>query len=140
MSLSNVRPYFRGKLEGLGFEEWRGSIESPENVPETMLEKVFHIGGSTINVVGPSHQTHQFSLACPVTLFVKGFGDEAGALDASDAIILDVLCEVLSAADRSTENYLLINLDGIDREILNDDNNNALRIVFNFTAQTIQEF
>lgn len=140
MSLINVRPFFREKLEGLGFQEWRDSVEFPENIPETMLDKVFHIGGSNINITGPAEQIQRFNLRCPVTLFVKGFNDEAGALDASDAIILDVLSEVLAAENRSSSEFLFVNIDGIDREILNDNNDNAIRLIFNFSAETLQEF
>jgi len=140
MSIADVRPFFRAKFEALGFEEHRDSLEAPENIGSTELERVFHMGISDINTLSPSHQGKEFVYPVPITLMVNGFNDEASALDESDSIITTVLCSVLAAATRSDADIFDIDVGLIEKKALSDENDNVLRIVFNFTARIFDEF
>ena len=137
---SNVRPFFRTRLDGLGFNEHRDSVLTPENVGNTLLGRVYHLGGPTITKLPRSFTTDQFIYAIPVTMFTKRHKVEAEAIDEADLIIDTVLSDLLAAERRTQEVIKNIELDSVQREPLDVNNDNAIRIIFNFNVTLIECF
>lgn len=137
MILSQVRTTIRDEIIELGYEEWTGF--SAENVPETILDKTFHVsvsGGS-----GSPLNMHVLKLPNDValTLWRKGFNNPVEAQDAGLETIQEVLCDLLNPAVRTTPSYRRIDLSSYTLEPIAGDNDSICKIVINLTVETILE-
>jgi len=99
MALTDVRTYFRGKLDALGYSEWSDGFNS-ENIPQSLLDKSYHLEIGTITSATSSHLTYTFSYPLTVKIFLKGYVDPSGAID--DAILQSesILASILDTASR----------------------------------------
>jgi hypothetical protein len=139
MSIISVRPYFRDRLEALGYEEWTESF-SVDNIPQTILEKVYHIESVGITSSAANQLTHQFIYTMKVRLFVRGFRDESDALDSCDGIIEDVLSEILSPANRISLPIKDIQPGNIQHIAIDESNDSDIIIEMDFNAIVLCKF
>jgi hypothetical protein len=132
MSLTKIRPYFRGRLEGLGYREHLDGFNI-ENVPQTLIDRSFHILVTSIRG-GPINHTHQDTEAqVEVVLFFKGFRDVAAAIDTSIDEVEKIVKDVCKVSNRTSE-LLNVVFDGVDFAPLNDQNDNSVLVRMNFAA------
>ncbi len=134
MALTDVRAYFRTRMNALNFKEWPDGFNF-ENIPSNILDKSFHIQSDTITPDAVNMTTYDFSSPVTLRLFVKGFRNPAQAID--DAIVFyeSILCEVLDPANRL--GTLIQNVTPGSTSILplSDNNDNAVILEMEFTAR-----
>lgn len=137
MILSQVRTTIRDRMIGLGYEEWTGF--SDENVPETILDKTFHV--SVSGGTGANLAMHVLRLPndVKVTLWRKGFNNPVEAQDAALGSIQEMLCDLLNPATRSTPSYRRIDLSSYELEPIAGDNESVCKAIVNLTVETILE-
>ena len=135
MSLSKIKPYFRTRLDSLGYREWKDGFNF-ENIPETLLDKSYHIQIENINSL--SQTMNDVSLEADVRLrvFKKGFRYVTDALDDAyseiDCIILEILKPDLRLSNSGGFKNIIITSSAIEEGSI--DNDNFLLINLSFRA------
>lgn len=138
MSASSIRPYFAARLEALGFREWRDGFTF-ENIPETILDKSFHVYLETISG-GPINQADQLLTGLVVIrAFYRGYRDVTEAIDESISSTEAIVKEVCKVSNRTSEGILNVVFDGVDYEPLTAQNDNSVLTTMRFSAQTLLE-
>src|SRR5574343_1265873 len=135
MSLTLVKPYFIARCEAKGLTEHHDGFNE-ENIAASNLDRAFHIllgtfSGRKLN------QTDQ-EIDCPVTVsfFIKGFRDPASAIDEAVQLEEDLLKEILKNSNRLGQCLKNVVFNSSSREALSGDNDNAVKVIMNFTAFT----
>jgi hypothetical protein len=80
MSLELVRPYFRTRVSALSYTEWTDGF-GIDNIPETILDKSFHITHGTVGPRSRSGQDIVYSVPITVNVFFKGYREVTEAID-----------------------------------------------------------
>lgn len=132
MSISNVRGFYKTRLEGLGFEQWDDGFNF-ENIPSTILDGAFHIEVNPSSG-GPTNQTIQ-NVTMPVTVrvFRKGFRNVSEGIDSAILDVENIICDIIAPAVRLSSDIKNVVLDGFSVNPLDDSNDNAIMIELNFT-------
>lgn len=90
MSFEKVRPYFKSKLESLGYTQWVDSF-SDLNTPRTQIDQSFVNIGVSFNSAGPNARDIEVSLTYEVSIKLEAFRNPDSkideALQRSEAII-----------------------------------------------------
>lgn len=99
MSLTAVKAYFETRLDALNYHEWDDAFNI-ENIPDTLVDKAYHVEFNSISSSGTSHKVHEFDFPVTVRVFLKGFRDVDAAKD--DAVVQyeSILGGVLAPANR----------------------------------------
>lgn len=136
MSLTAVRPYFRARLNSLGYKEWDDAFYA-ENIPENIIDKAYHIDANEINRTSFSQTDLQLEHVVVTRLFYKGFFTPKDALDKTMERLDAILKEVLKPSNRLTGASGLRNVDlqGVTIEPLADSNNNTLLVTLTWNVQ-----
>lgn len=135
MSLGAVRPYFKDRLGGLGFSEWTDGFNF-ENIPETILDKAFHVLVESI-AGGPINHTHQDTVASVVLrVFFRGYRDVSGAIDESILGVETIVKDVCKVSNRTSQ-VLNVVFDSADFEALNLSNDNSVLVTMRFSAEIV---
>lgn len=134
MALTDVRSYFRTRMNALSFKEWPDGFNF-ENIPKNIINKTFHIQSDTITPDATNMTTYDFSSPVILRLFIKGFRDPAQAIDDAIGFYEEILCEVLDPANRL--GTLIQNISPGPTSILplSDNNDNAVILEMEFTAR-----
>lgn len=136
MSASSIRPYFAARLEALGFKEWRDGFTF-ENIPETILDRSFHVYLETISG-GPINHTHQdITGLVVVRVFFRGYRDVTLAIDESISSTEAIVKEVCKVSNRTSAGLLNVVFDGVDYEPLTSQNDNSVLTTMRFQAQVV---
>ena len=95
MSLTAVRPFLRGRLDSLGYTEWRDAFNIA-NIPDNLLDTRYHLEVATVAPFQVANQyLVEFSFPVLVRLFQRGTLDTAEMIDdlllRGDTFIKDVL-------------------------------------------------
>jgi len=132
MSLVNIKPYFRSRLESLGYVEWDDAFNS-DNIPETILDNAYHIFLPSITG-GPINHTDQ-STESEITLLVfkKGYRNSNEAIDESILSVETIVKDVCKIANRTS---LLLNVvfNSADISKIDQSSDNAVVLELRFTA------
>lgn len=136
MSLTAVRPYFRARLNSLGYKEWDDAFYA-ENIPENIIDKAYHIDANEINRASFSQTDLQLEHVVTTRLFFKGFFTPKDALDKTMERLDAILKEVLKPSNRLTGTSGLRNVDlqSVSIEPLADSNNNTLMVLLTWNVQ-----
>lgn len=94
MGLANVRPFFRERLEGLGYTEHDQPFE-PTEIGANIVDGAFHMETGTISS-GPANQrSRTFEYPLTIRVYKAGYSDILEAVDAAleeaDTILNDLL-------------------------------------------------
>jgi hypothetical protein len=130
MSLSLVRPFIRTRLNELGFQEWPDGFNT-ENIPETLLDKAYHIATPSADFGTLNHHDQPIDLRQELSIFRKGFRDPAEAIDTIIGDCEDIVCDLLDPENRF-DGHLNIVFRGFTIEPLNDENDNSVKAVLSF--------
>lgn len=135
MSLVNIYPYFRERMDGLDFTEWTDGF-SVTNIPQSILDRSYHILVSAVEG-GPINHTHQ-NLVASLTLsvFYKGFSYPVEAIEAAICDIEMIVKDICKVSNRTRD---VLNIVFVSSEInpLTTDNDNYLLLALNFEVQVI---
>lgn len=139
MALIDVRPYFRTKLESLGFVEWRTEF-NVENIPRTLLTKSYHIESGIIAPTASNHQVHKFNCPIVIRVFLKGYLDPASAIDDAYISAQSILSAILPPAQRLNATVNDVVPTSIAVNPLNDANDNSVILEIGFDAVTFIKY
>lgn len=133
MSLSSVRPFFRTRLDGLGFIEWDDGFQF-DNVPETILNKAYHLQIGTIGG-GPANQTtHVFEYPITLRVHFKGFRDVNSAIDDVVSESETILEDILAPSVRLGTAIKDVVCDSVNILPLDASNDNNIVLQMEFTS------
>jgi hypothetical protein len=135
MSLANVRAYFKDRMNGLGYTEWRDGFAF-NNIPETILDKSYHVFLESIDG-GPINHTHQ-NMDCEVILrvFFRGYRVVEDAIDESILSVENIVKDICKVANR-TATLLNVIFTAADFNPLNEENDNSVFVEMRFQARVI---
>jgi hypothetical protein len=135
MSLANIYPYFRARMNGLGFTEWPDGFNL-ENIPKTIINKSYHILTPDL-AGGPSNQNHQDTdTSVTISFFEKGFRDPTEAKERAMLDIETIVKDVCNISNR-TDTLLNVVFDGGTIDPINASDDNQVLIQLNFTATVV---
>lgn len=135
MSLSAVRPYFRGILNTLGFEEWETSFNS-DNIPKTIAEKVYHLTVEPISVGVANQLAREFTFPITLKMYLRDHDLNTDAID--DAILQTeiVIGEVLKPSNRLTQPGIKdVVLTSISYDPMNNADEKSVMISMSFNTK-----
>lgn len=134
MSLASVRPFFRDRLEGLGFEEHIEPFQ-PNQIGETIVDDTFHISTGSIVSSFANQRVHSFDFPITVRIYKKGFVDLLEAYDDIHSTADDVLSDLLDPTVRLGTVIKDIVPESIDVLPMDETNDNILYLEMAFTAR-----
>ena len=143
MSYSKVRSYIKQqiKLEFPKLKEHREAF-SYENIPQTDLDKSYHIGFGNVSVTQDDNWVED-SMSATVTIFKRGYNQTAQALDDVMEIANCIRLRVIDPKALLTDNILSAETLSITPEPFDGSNDDTIKvsIVFNIrlTYQTLGE-
>lgn len=133
MSLNNIRPYFRTRLDGLGYLEHEDGFNR-QNIPQTILNKSYHILVESVSG-GPINHTDQFTESSVlVSVFFKGYRNVNEAIDDAISNVETIIKDVCKVVNR-TSTLLNVVFEGSDFLPLSDTNDNSVLVEMRFSAQ-----
>lgn len=135
MSLANIYPYFRARMNALEYREHEDGF-SRDNIPSSLLNESYHILTSS-GVGGSINQNHQ-DVGVNVNLMVayKGFRHPSDAKEKALVEIDKILKEICNIKNR-TSSLLNVVFDGFDMVELDVTNDNVVMVEMNFTADVV---
>lgn len=136
MSFSNVRPFFRTRLEALGYTEHTDAIDF-QNIPSTILDDTFQLETDTIAGGSANQRAHDFDYSVTLRVFKRGFSNPVNASDDLDTIIETILTDLLDPANRLGVNIKDIVPTNITKNELSNSDDNDFFIEFNFDVRLI---
>lgn len=136
MSFSAVRPFFRNRLETLGYTEHPDAIDFG-NVPSTLLDETFQLETEIIGGTTSDQTTHEFDYSVTLRLFRRGFADPVTAHDTADSDIDTILNDLLPINIRNGTAIKDISPVNINKIPLSVSDDNDLIIEFNFNVKLI---
>lgn len=139
MCLAQVRTYFRNRMEALGYEEWRDGFNK-DNIPSTLLDRVFHLESGDIAPTASNHQVHAFSSPITIRVYLKGFLDPASAIDTALESADLILDEILLPSNRLGTETKDVVPSSISVNPLTDNNDNSVLLELGFEAKTFKRF
>ena len=138
--ITAVLPYFRTRLNGLSFKEWKDGFNF-ENIPATILDRSYHMVPSTGTRVPPyASDGVQRDEITIIRVFRKGFRDVASALAAAKQDVETIELDVCKAENRLTSDLKNVYLETYDFEQKSSDNDNLVITVMNFRTKTFYKF
>lgn len=131
-----VRPYFRARMDSLGFQEWAEEFEL-DNVPETISDKSYHIKSRLINAVSQTVQPLRVDQEAQLVVIFRGFSSPMNAEDAAHLGLETIVKDVLKPSNRLSGTEGLRNVLFVRAEIepLNFENDNSVRLIITFNCQ-----
>jgi len=135
MSVSSIRQYFKDSFARVDSSriEWRDAFNT-ENVPETILEKSYHIAFGSTSAVTLADSSLDLTIPVDVTFWVRGYLDSTEAIDTA----MD-LAESLSLDAITVDNSMYYNgfikrvaLINIDLAPIDASNDNIVKVVVGF--------
>lgn len=136
MSFTNIRPYFRTRLDSLGFREWPDAFNIDNN-PSSIIDLSYHLGPVQVSTIKQNQGDFESDGSISVHLWVKGYADPSVALDDSLTNAQSILVDVLKASNRIGGNLKNVFLDGIATEPIAGSNDNVVRLRLDFRCRTI---
>jgi hypothetical protein len=122
-------------MGGLGYTEHDDGF-AVDNIPETILDKSFHVFIETIDG-GPINHTHQDTESTVVLrVFFKGYRLVSEAIDNSILSVEEIIFDVCKVANR-TATLLNVVFNSADFNPLNAENDNGVFVEMRFGARVI---
>lgn len=133
MSFEKVRPYFKEKLESLGYTQWVDSF-SDLNTPRTQLDQSFVNVGVSFSSAGPNARDIEVSLTYEVSIKLEAFRDPDSkideALERAEAIIKKCVspCEFDTSEDLKQVSFT----SGSVIPLSDEENDNVIQLNLSF--------
>ncbi len=136
MSLNAVRPYFRARLNALGYREWSDGFNF-ENVPENIIDKSYHLDANEITNVALHQVDLEVEHQVITRVWFKGFKTPKEALDRTMERVEDIIVEVLNPTNRLTGATGLRNVEFVNVSIspLADSNDNTIQAALTWNTK-----
>lgn len=129
-----IRPLFRTQMNGLGFSEHKDAFNY-ENIPNTIINKAYHIDTPTGGRKGPYDQLSQeVEHDCVIRVFYKGFRYPADAVDLAMNDYGRILHTLLAPSVRLGTKVKNIYLSDVAIKPLFPSNDNLVLLEITFTC------
>ena len=134
MAFSDILPYFRTRMESLGFEREHEDAFNIDNVGSYLEDQTFHLEVGSFSAGAVDHQCQQVD--CPVTLriFEDGKTDPWTKRDeaiSSGQTIVEDIANHSNATSAALQNVIF---NGMSMEPTDVSNDNSFILVLEFTA------
>lgn len=138
MAWADVRPFFRSHLEAQGFTEWTDGFYDIQNIPETIIDKAYHISMGTINGDRQNQTDQESTLNIEVRTIHKGFRYPAEAIDAAVEYANEIMCAVVSPQSRTTATGILnVIFNAVDIAPIDNSNDNTVVVTHAYSVRVI---
>ena len=133
MSFSAVRPYFRARLDALGYKEWTDGFNFA-NIPQTILDGSYHLENGTAGSTKVGQTVTEIEIPITVRVFFQGHRDPKGRID--DAMIAadNILAEVLVESNSQGQTIKAVLLDSVTVSPYDGSDDNDIILELGFTA------
>lgn len=138
MSLAYVRYYFRQRCLAVGLKEHSDAFNE-ENVPSTYLDQAFHVTLDRFSGIKLNQNDQEMKCTVKTTFWIKGFKKPTDGLDRAVSKSDLLIKEILKPSNRLSQNIKNIVIGDVVYEALSDDNDNAIKVVIDFSAIVILE-
>ncbi len=135
MSITNVIPYFRSILKGLGHKEWEDAFNN-DNIPSTILNNAFHLRLGDGTPIKQNMHLIEMEQPIKVSLFLKGYLKPALGRDNAVKACEAVMKKALNAETRTSEFVGIKNVlfSGFRVGELAIENDNVIRAEIDFNC------
>lgn len=134
MNLSDVRTTLRDRVISLQYEELASAFDT-NNLPETVVDKTFHIGVLGGKAKPISMDDLILDNDVEIVVWRRGFREAASAIDAALMAICEIASSLLAVDFRTKPAYRNIQMEGYKLEPIADDNDNTVKATMTFTVQ-----
>jgi hypothetical protein len=140
MSIAGVLPYFRTRMNTLGYKEWTDALDF-ENIPDTIIDGTYHLDfGSTIK-----NQNNQIDVdlgqTVTVRLFCKGYRDTSATRDKLIANAQDAFCDIIDPRNATIGPAVKdVEFTSMNIIALDDSNTNTMYAEMLFEARTFLQY
>lgn len=138
MSITSVIPFYRNRMEMLGFKEWEDAFNT-EDIPSTILDKSFHIEVNPTTAGVTNQLVLNVSMPVTIKVFRKGFRDTAIGRDTALLDVQNIICDILLPSVRLGSEIKNVIFDGFSVNALADSNDNVVMTELNFSNNLIQD-
>lgn len=135
MNLSEVRTTIRDRLIELEYEEFKATSFETENVPETIIDKSFHV--TVPSGDGEKMKMDDLIVTNNVEIVVwrKGYRLAVEAVDAALLAACEIISSIMEVGFRTTPAYRNIQFDSYAIDAIANDNENTVKLTMKFTVQ-----
>jgi hypothetical protein len=136
MSFTDVRPYFRARIETAApkLKEWTDGFNQ-ENIPATLIQRgCFHIAVGRFQLVKRNQNgCFEFAGVATLNLYADGTKDPQKCIDEIIATGQAIAIESLKAKNRATQPSIKnVDLGNFDPSALSISNDNKIRLTMDF--------
>lgn len=140
MSLAAVRPFFRTRLDALGFEEHTDAFDDT-NRPQNKLEKLYRIESGPVTGSPANQSVHTFEFDVTLFITLRGTGDRNVSLaDRAFEVAEEVLNDVLQESVRIGTDIKDVVPGTITIEPYAPTNDNDVTLTMGFTGLVLCQF
>jgi len=141
MSIVSVLPYFRARLDSLGYVEWRDAFDV-DNIPENILDGAYHLTLGDVEITVANQTVHEFESPVIMRVFFKGYtnNDSSSTVDEVVTASETILASVLGASNRIGNDVKNIKPGRVSIAPKSGNNKNDLVLELTFTAQTMSVY
>ena len=136
MSLTEVRPYFRTRLESLNFHEWTDGFNF-EEIPESIIDRAYHLTVGSLGLIEVNHTINKIAYPILLRVYLKGFRDPASAIDDAISEGEDIICEVTKITNATQQGIKDVVFGSFEPIPKSETNDNIVLLDFSFTANVI---
>ena len=136
MSLSLVRPYFRTRLDGLGYEEWDDGFDF-QNIPESIIDGSYHLTTGEITRINTDHQVTYLSYPVFVRLYFDGFRNPKEAIDEAVEQGETIISDIISIANSNAQGIKDVQFDSMEPAPKGITNDNIILLDMAFSARVV---
>ena len=134
MAFTNIRAYFRQRMNALGHKEWTDGFNI-ENVPDTIFDRAYHIESGLFSGNDQNQTVLDASSSHTIRLFLKGFRDPANAIDQGIQYAQSAVCDIISPVNANGLNLKDVNLESFQVLPYHESNDNSVIVEMNFTVR-----
>lgn len=132
--MTTILPYFRGRLDLLGFTEWTDALNF-DNIPSTLIASRYHLDQGTTTFSSQNQLCLEMVMPVTVRLFYKAFRNTGDGRDESNATAKNAILDISNPQSYASENEIaVINVSSYDLTEITADNDNLFVIEINFNV------
>lgn len=133
MSLTDVRSYFRSRMDALKYKEWKDGFDFA-NIPSTILDKSYHIDANEGLVDELGNLDVSLNVTTRIRVFTKGYRNISEGIDLTIERIEEIVRGIMDPVERLNGDCGLKTTDfsGFRIEPIALDNNNITVATLDF--------
>jgi len=137
MSMTEVRSYFRDRMNELGFKEHKDAFGL--EIGSTKIHKAYHIESGDISELQQNHGCAMFVYPLTVRFYLKGYRYPADAIDESIDFEQTIAKNCKSPATLAETTIRRVSLPSSSREPHSESNDNIVMTTMGFVAEVVLE-